>query len=71
MSSFRWLQGLYSSKDRADPWLVALAWKYRYTVVTEESPTRSRTIPAACRQLNIPCINLDTLLVREGYGRDP
>jgi hypothetical protein len=35
--------------DPADPWIIAVATCYGYTVVTNESPRSTVRIPAACR----------------------
>jgi hypothetical protein len=41
--------------DPADPWIVAVAAAYGYTVVTNESPRSIMRIPAACRLPKIGC----------------
>jgi hypothetical protein len=41
--------------DPADPWIVAVATKYGYTVVTNESPRSTMRIPAACRLPKMGC----------------
>jgi hypothetical protein len=41
--------------DPADPWIVAVAAAYGYTVVTNESPRSPMRIPAACRLPKIKC----------------
>lgn len=41
--------------DPADPWIVAVAATYGYTVVTNESPRSPMRIPAACRLPNVNC----------------
>jgi len=41
--------------DPADPWIVAVATAYGYTVVTNERPRSTMRIPAACRLPSIGC----------------
>jgi hypothetical protein len=41
--------------DPADPWIVAVATVYGYTVVTNERPRSIMRIPAACRLPSIGC----------------
>jgi hypothetical protein len=41
--------------DPADPWIVAVAAAYGYTVVTNESPRSLYRIPAACRLPKVGC----------------
>jgi Domain of unknown function (DUF4411) len=37
------------TRDPADPWLVAAASTYKYTIVTNESQMSPKRIPAACK----------------------
>lgn len=60
--------------DPADPWLIAMAQKYGYTVVTEEKPVAERSrpgrktpIPDVCHALGIPSVNLRGLAVLEEW----
>jgi hypothetical protein len=41
--------------DPADPWIIAVATVYGYTVVTNERPRSTTRIPAACRLPSIGC----------------
>jgi len=43
------------SKDRADPWLVAVAAFHKFTLVTNESQSSTRRIPAACKIPELYC----------------
>lgn len=58
-NAFLWEQTGGKNPDPADPWLVAVAKVYGYTVVTNESERSSLKIPAACRlpQIGCRCIN--------------
>lgn len=47
--------GRGSNPDPADPWIVAVAATYRYTVVTNESQRSPLKIPAACSLAKIKC----------------
>lgn len=57
-------------RDKADPWIVALAKSRSAIVVTEEGTGRQQ-IPAACRVLNVECVNLLELAIREGFRTGP
>lgn len=52
---YLWEQTGGKNPDPADPWIVAVAAKYKYTVVTNESPRSTMRIPAACRLPEIGC----------------
>lgn len=54
-ASYLWEQTGGKNPDPADPWIVAVAAKYGYTVVTNESPRSPMRIPAACRLPEIRC----------------
>jgi len=54
-ASFLWEQTGGRNPDPADPWLVAVAAVFGYTVVTNESPRSSMRIPAACKLPDIGC----------------
>jgi hypothetical protein len=43
------------AKDPADPWLVAAASTYKYTLVTNESQAGTKRIPAACNFPEMGC----------------
>jgi hypothetical protein len=53
---------------QADPFVIALAAEWDWTVVTAErsKPTKPK-IPDACRQLGIPCITLIEMFQHEGW----
>lgn len=57
-AQYLWEQTGGRNPDPADPWIVAVASKYGYTVVTNESPRSTMRIPAACRlpEMNCRCI---------------
>ncbi len=44
-----------STKDPADPWLIAVAATYGYCLVTNEKQRSSRRIPAACKIIGTEC----------------
>jgi predicted nucleic acid-binding protein len=52
---YLWEQTGGKNPDPADPWIVAVAAHYGYTVVTNESPRSTMRIPAACRLPKIGC----------------
>lgn len=54
-AGYLWEQTGGKNPDPADPWIVAVAAKYNYTVVTNESPRSTMRIPAACRLPQIGC----------------
>jgi Domain of unknown function (DUF4411) len=54
-AAYLWEQTGGKNPDPADPWIVAVAAKYEYTVVTNESPRSKMRIPAACRLPKIGC----------------
>lgn len=52
----------------ADPWLIAIAKKHSYVIVTDEvknvnlnpvNPSKSAKIPDVCEQLGIRCISMN------------
>jgi len=53
----------YSTREKADQWVVALAETIGLTVVTQEGNAPGK-IPAACKVLEIDCIRLDEMLAR-------
>jgi hypothetical protein len=68
-AGYLWEQtGGARNPDPADPWMVAVAATYRWTVVTNESPRKTMRIPAACRhpQINCRCIRGPHFLVEVG-----
>ncbi len=54
-AAYLWEQTGGKNPDPADPWIVAVAAKYDYTVVTNESPRSTMRIPAACKLPEIDC----------------
>ena len=65
MSQFPRLIERYPKYDPADPWLIAMALKYGYTVVTEETPAAEKArpprkvpIPDACQALGVAWLHL-------------
>jgi hypothetical protein len=54
-AQYLWVQTGGKNPDPADPWIVAVAAKFGYTVVTNESPRSPARIPAACRLPRIDC----------------
>ncbi len=50
-----WEQVGGRNPDPADPWLIAVAATYGYTVVTNENPRSPKRIPAACRLPSVAC----------------
>ena len=51
-----WPQIGGKNPDPADPFLVAVAAVYKYTLVTNESPYSTVKIPAACKDVGARCI---------------
>ena len=64
LSDFPSLSGVnrIRKRDKADPYLIALARWDGSTVVTEESKTHSTRIPAACRQYGVNHLCLEELI---------
>ena len=66
-------QNLQSKKGKprkqvADPFVIAQAMRTGGTVVTEETkPPNGARIPNICEHFEIPCINLQQLMDREGW----
>ena len=65
----------YASHDEADRYVIALAKLKNWTVVTHETPARSKKhalrthfIPDVCRGMGIPCIDLLTLMRQEKWS---
>ena len=54
-------------KSSGDAFLIATAMEYNLTVITEENKDSSKKIPQVCKNLNIPCIDILGLCVREGW----
>jgi predicted nucleic acid-binding protein len=54
-AAYLWAQTGGKNPDPADPWIVAVAAKHGYTVVTNERPRSTMRIPAACRLPKIDC----------------
>lgn len=54
-------------KSSSDPFLIATAKKYKLTVITEEKSTSPRKIPMVCAALNIECLDITGLCLREGW----
>jgi hypothetical protein len=52
-------------KDRADPWVIALAMVRDLTVVCDEGKAATK-MPACCQHLGVKCINLAGLIAAEG-----
>lgn len=69
---FEFLFDLTGSKnpDPADPWLIACAKVYGYTLVTDERQSSTKKIPFVCRQqgLDVRCIGGLTLIEELGCG---
>ena len=55
------------NRQAADPWLVAAAYTRSLTVVTEEG-RGLQAIPKVCESLDVPCIALLDLVLRESLG---
>lgn len=65
----------YARHDEADRYVIALAKLRGWTVVTHETPARSKKralrshfIPDVCRGLGVPCIDLLELMRREKWS---
>ena len=54
-ASYLWEQTGGRNPDPADPWMIAVSKVHNYTIVTNESPKKSKSIPAACRLPSIEC----------------
>jgi len=60
--------------EQADPYVIALAKKKKWTVVSQETSVKEKHkarkkyfIPDVCGYLEIPCINLLGLIRKEGW----
>ena len=65
----------YARHDEADRYVIALAKLKSWTVVTHETPARSKKnalrthfIPDVCRAVGVPCIDLLELMRREKWS---
>jgi pentatricopeptide repeat protein len=63
-SRFQGMSKPRKNPDKADPWVIAAAMEMNLTVVTEERPG-SKSIPTACKNLGVDCIDLRGLVERE------
>lgn len=54
-------------RHKADPFVIALAKAFNLTVVTYEKPDRARSIPAACKEFNVQCIDFIGFLRGENF----
>lgn len=54
-ASYLWEQTGGKNPDPADPWLIAVATTYGYSLVTDENPRSPSRIPSACKLPNIGC----------------
>ena len=54
-ADYLWVQTGGKNPDPADPWLIAVASFYKYTLVTNESPRKLKRIPAACKLTGTSC----------------
>lgn len=53
----------------ADPFVIAKAYPHKLTVVTHESfKEHSHSIPNVCKELDLPCINFEELMIKEGWS---
>jgi hypothetical protein len=69
MKSFPDLINHSSDRDQADPYVIAVAQEVGAIIVTEETSKRSNKkakIPGVCKELNISCMNLFSML--ESFG---
>lgn len=64
LNDFPRMSGVGGQRDKADPWLVTVAAHRGLTVVTQEGSGRQQ-IPHACSVLQVECIDLLELVVRE------
>jgi len=55
------------TKSSGDAFIIATAMKYNLTVVTEEKENSPKKIPFICKSLNIPCVNILGLCIKEGW----
>lgn len=74
-ASFPGMIDPYARHDEADRYLIALAKLKGWTVVTHETPARSKKhairthfIPDVCQGLGVPCIDLLELMRREKWS---
>jgi uncharacterized protein YacL len=54
-------------KSAGDAFLIAMAMKYRLTVITEENKDKSYKIPKVCGAMGIPCLNIIELCSKEEW----
>ena len=66
LNDFPSMSGVGQPRDKADAWLVTLAATRGHVMVTQESRDHDQKIPAACRVLDVECIDLLELVIREG-----
>lgn len=70
------MAGARTKKNRADPWVVALAIDLAHsppaTVVVEETTAKrkNRKIPTACKHFDVPCMSLIEMLKAEAPDED-
>jgi hypothetical protein len=60
---------LKHTKDSADPWIIAVARKNGWIVVTNELPGKSPAkckIPDACEDLGVKCLRFEAFVQAEG-----
>jgi hypothetical protein len=71
-AGYLWEQTGGRNPDPADPWIVAVASAYGYTVVTNESPRSPLRIPAACKlpKCKSRCIRGPHFLVEVGLIKE-
>jgi hypothetical protein len=58
---------IYSRKNPADPWLIALARLESLVVVCSESRRARNKIPRVCRKFGVRCVTLTELIAAERH----
>lgn len=66
-NDFPRMSGVGGPSDKADPWLLVLAYERKLVVVTEEGMAQQK-IPAACKTLDLDCVNVLEFVLREDLG---
>ena len=51
-----------NKKNRADPYVIAIANEFNSIIVTQEKSKKPRSIPRICEQLSIKCIKFNHFL---------
>jgi hypothetical protein len=69
MSDYPRIVSLKRNKGGADPFVIALAKRGGYTVVTQEGKGSEEgpKIPFVCKKYEIPCVDLSDMIAQEDW----